>query len=149
MEFQVEMSPFLQMRYSDAVTEVDFAPAAPSLPIFSSLKITPDSMCNIKPSPLRYTMYRMYLPERNFSEDLYFSSLKMMMTRGRILQNGKSVPDKYGGSSMRHIFASYPGTGSVFAVVAETEDGRTVYVPSFTYFCDVEGDNDCRVLSKF
>ncbi|KAL0272852.1 UNVERIFIED_CONTAM: hypothetical protein PYX00_005678 [Menopon gallinae] len=147
MEFQVETSPFLKMTFSEAVTEVDFAPAAPSLHFLSSVKATPDDLCNVKPNPLSYSMYRMYLPERNSSEELYFNSLSMMMTRGRILRNGRNVPDKYGGSPMRHIFASYPGTGSVFVVVAETEEGRSVYVPSFTYSCNVGDSDDCRVLT--
>lgn len=149
MEFPVEISPFLTTLYDNAITDVSFAPASPPSNLIKKWWLNPSYSCDMKPSPVEYNVFRKYVPERDFSEEIYFKAILSMTTVDRINENGVFVYDKVGASPMRKLFAAYSGTGSVFVVVASTPTSESVYVPSFTYDCDAsEENNTCQVLSK-
>lgn len=51
---------------------------------------------------------------------------------------------------MRRIYSAYPGTGSVYAVIARSGISATAYVPSLTYACSaLYWTDSCDVLSEF
>lgn len=55
-------------------------------------------------------------------------------------------------SSLQRIFSAYPGTGSVFAVVAYDmrSPASSPYVPSVTYACStIYWADTCEVLSEY
>lgn len=149
MEFPVEISPFLTTTYDQAITDVTFAPASAPPNMIKKWWLNPTYSCDLKPSPLKYDTYRLYVPERDFSEESYFKAVLAMTTLDRIKENGVLVYDKLGASPVKKLFAAYPGTGSVYVVVAKTPLSSSVYVPSFTYDCDASDENNtCQVLSK-
>lgn len=149
MEFPVEISPFLNVSYDQAITDVSFAPASPPMTMVKKFWAS-SSSCDIKPSPVEYSLYRMYVPERDFSEETYFGAILSMLTIDRINQNGVLIREKLLAPPMRRLFASYPGTGSVYVVVARVNNESSIYIPGFTYDCDAsEENNTCQVLSKF
>lgn len=53
------------------------------------------------------------------------------------------------GSQMRRIYSAYPGTGSVYSVIAKSGKSAVAYVPSLTYACStVYWTDTCDVLSE-
>jgi hypothetical protein len=51
---------------------------------------------------------------------------------------------------MRRIYSAYPGTGSVYAVIAKSGKSAAAYVPSVTYACStVYWTDTCNVLREF
>lgn len=78
MEFEVETAPYLKVRYTDSVIEVN---AQPAQNIGSSC--TKDSVS--------HDMYRMYMSERDFTEDSYFAAIQAMLTPHDVLTNGSLV----------------------------------------------------------
>jgi len=59
------------------------------------------------------------------------------------------VPEPMEGSQMRRIYSAYPGTGSVYSVIAKSGRSAVAYVPSFTYACStVYWTDTCDVLSE-
>jgi hypothetical protein len=60
------------------------------------------------------------------------------------------VSEPLEGSQMRRIYSAYPGTGSVYTVIAKHGTSATAYVPSITYACSIVYWTDtCVVLSEF
>lgn len=50
---------------------------------------------------------------------------------------------------MRRVYSAYPGTGSVYSMVARFSNYSAAYVPIVSYGCDpVSGQTSCDVLSK-
>ena len=50
---------------------------------------------------------------------------------------------------MRRIYSAYPGTGSVYSVIAKSGRSAVAYVPSLTYACStVYWTDTCDVLSE-
>lgn len=148
MEFPVEISPFLTTTNDQAITDVSFAPASPPSNMVKKWWLNPTYSCDLKPSPVEYDTYRMYVLERDFSEETYFKAILSMTTIDRIKENGVFIYDKLGASPVRRLFAAYPGTGSAYVVVARTPISSSVYVPSFTYDCDASDENNtCQVLT--
>jgi len=59
------------------------------------------------------------------------------------------VPEPLEGSQMRRIYSAYPGTGSVYSVIAKSGMSAVAYVPSLTYACStVYWTDTCDVLSE-
>jgi len=59
------------------------------------------------------------------------------------------VPEPLEGSQMRRIYSAYPGTGSVYSVIAKSGRSAVAYVPSLTYACStVYWTDTCDVLSE-
>lgn len=149
MEFPVETAPYLVTRYTDATITVEFAAAAPPPSVVAWLSFATNHSCILKAED--HIVYRAYLPERDFSPEIYFSALQRMMTVGRIEKAAaREVASKVGGVPLRRVFAAYPGTGSAYVVVAHTFTDTAVYVPTFSYACHTWSEDDtCAVLSKF
>lgn len=60
------------------------------------------------------------------------------------------VPEPLEGSQMRRIYSAYPGTGSVYSVIAKSGRSAVAYAPSLTYACStVYWTDTCEVLSEF
>lgn len=147
MELLVETAPFLKTTYDSNIVSVEFAAASLPPSVMAWMNAEPSHNCLL---PEQHTMFRVHLPERDFTPDMYFSAIQRMMTVGRIKKNGHSVPFKTGAPALRRIFAAYPGTGSVYVVVAQNATMPAVYVPSFSYACDARiEDETCAVLSKY
>jgi hypothetical protein len=59
------------------------------------------------------------------------------------------VSEPLEGSQMRRIYSAYPGTGSVYTVIAKHGTATAAYVPSLTYACStVYWTDTCDVLSE-
>lgn len=80
MELPIPISPFLQTTYNKNYIMVDAA----------SPGINSDPNCNsVKDTSLYF--YMMYLPERDFSSETYFRSLRSMMSLSDVMANGDVV----------------------------------------------------------
>ncbi|KAJ2941212.1 hypothetical protein O0L34_g10447 [Tuta absoluta] len=132
----IEIPPFMNIAYDKNMVQVDAAAA----------KVA-NAACGTGDN-LDMTFYRMYLGERDFSEDGYFKGLKNMMTWNKIMENGYQVPLTLPMKTMRRFLSAYPGTGSVYVMVASGPPHRySVYVPTYTYACSpLDG---CEVLDDF
>lgn len=147
MELLVETAPYLKTDYNSNIVSVQFAAASLPPSVMAWMNAEPSHNCL---PPDEHTMFRAYLPEGDFTPDMYFSSIQRMMTVGRIKKYAHSVAYKTGSTPLRRTFAAYPGTGSVYVVVAKNASLPVVYVPAFSYACDLHGeDKTCAVLSKF
>lgn len=59
------------------------------------------------------------------------------------------VPEPLEGSQMRRVYSAYPGTGSVYSVIAKSGRSSVAYVPSLTYACStIYWTDTCDVLSE-
>lgn len=136
MEFSVETAPYLQVKHTAAVVTVEFQPAAPY------------GTCNLP--ILSYEVYHMYMPEKDYSIETYFDSLKKMMTADRIKENGRKVAASLIGPEMRRVFSAYRGTGSVFGVIARIgPTSYSVYIPAQSYACStIHYTDNCQVLTS-
>jgi hypothetical protein len=66
------------------------------------------------------------------------------------LMHNIQVPEPMEGSLMRRIYSAYPGTGSVYAVIAKSGTLASAYVPAVSYACStVYWTDSCVVLSEF
>ncbi|KAI5639791.1 transmembrane 7 superfamily member 3 [Phthorimaea operculella] len=132
----IPIPPFMHIAYDKDMVQVDAAAAK-----------VPNTACGSGDN-LDMTFYRMYLDERDFSEDGYFKGLKDMMTWDKIMANGYQVPQTLAMKKMRRFLSAYPGTGSIYVMVATVPPNRySVYVPTHTYACSpLDG---CEVLDDF
>lgn len=78
MEFEVETAPYLKVWYTDAVIEVNAQPAQ-----------MPGSSCT--KDAVTHDMYRMYMSERDFTQESFFDAIRAMLTPHDILTNGSLV----------------------------------------------------------
>nr|CAD7201974.1 unnamed protein product [Timema douglasi] len=131
MEFPVEVSPFLVVKYNSKVVVVDSQPASCEDTEFVS-----------------YDMYRTYLPEKDFTSSTYFTALRNMMSVDNITMKAKKVTAVKTGPPLRRVYSAYPGTASVHSVVATLGFESAAYVPAITYACDPATDS-CEVLTDF
>lgn len=81
MEFDFKVSPFQKLQLNDATVTVEAQPA--SAPSGSQ------SLCGSPLMTLR--RFRMFLPERDFKQETYFSGIQKMTTVREILENGIEV----------------------------------------------------------
>nr|CAD7264592.1 unnamed protein product [Timema shepardi] len=130
MEFPVEVSPFLVVKYNSKVVVVDSQPASCEDTEFVS-----------------YGMYRTYLPEKDFTSTTYFTALRNMMSVDNITMKAKKVTAVKTGPPLRRVYSAYPGTASVHSVIATLGFESAAYVPAITYACDPATDS-CEVLSN-
>nr|CAD7567974.1 unnamed protein product [Timema californicum] len=128
MEFPVEVSPFLVVKYNSKVVVVDSQPASCEDTEFVS-----------------YDMYRTYLPEKDFTSTTYFTALRNMMSVDNITMKAKKVTAVKTGPPLRRVYSAYPGTASVHSVIATLGFESAAYVPAITYACDPATDS-CEVL---
>lgn len=139
LEAHVPIAPFLKLSVSNAMVSVEGAPASLS-EFFND--------CDM--NPLAYIMFYKYLPERDFSEDTYFESIRSMLTYPRILNSSYVAPEPISGPVLRRVFSKYSGTGTVFSFIAFNKYGNVaVYTPAFTYACDSGFDpGPCELISS-
>ena len=83
MEFDIEKSPFQKLIYDNATITVDAQPA--SLPKLGDLQPPCEKY------PLQHDAYRMYMPEQDFSNETYFSTIANMLTAQDIQKNADFV----------------------------------------------------------
>lgn len=141
VEFSVETAPYLIISFTESLIFVDSQPASAAVPYDK-----PHPPC--ESHLIQHEMYHMFLPERDFSSDTYFDALLKMMTVQDIQLNGRKVPEPLEGSLMQQIYSAYPGTGSVYAVIAKSGTSAAAYVPAVTYACStVYWTDTCVVLS--
>ncbi|XP_069679449.1 transmembrane 7 superfamily member 3-like [Periplaneta americana] len=141
MEFSVKTAPYQIMRFTNAMVIVDSQPASPPQPYDKPAQPCEAHLVN-------HEMYHMYLPERDFTDETYFNALLKMMTVEDIQINGRKVPEPMEGSPMRRSYSAYPGTGSVYGIVAKYGKTAAAYVPAFTYACNtVYWTDSCDVLN--
>ncbi|XP_066998732.2 transmembrane 7 superfamily member 3 isoform X2 [Anabrus simplex] len=141
MEFSVETAPYLQLRLSRSLITVDAQLA--SLP---SLSLA----CDDYSSLIHLEIYHMYLPERDFTPESYYDAIRKMSTVDSIRSNGKLVAAPERGSTLRRTFSAYPGTGSVYGVIAVSGYSASAYVPAFTYACGskyIPDEDMCEILT--
>lgn len=137
MEFDTEVAPYEKLVARDGMTIVDLQPPSPP-----ALRAT---RCELNPA--RYAVYRMYLPEQDFTPETYFSALKSMLTVNDILQNADKISPS-GFSAMRHVHSAYIGVGSIYVGVATYEDNKAAYVPIASYACSpLLYPETCQILS--
>ncbi|XP_075234158.1 transmembrane 7 superfamily member 3-like [Lycorma delicatula] len=159
MEFETEIAPYLKLNVTNSVITVNSQPGLmPGRVMFGN------SDCQIPPHTLlNYEFYHLYLPEKDFSEETYFNSVKSMIGVHRILENGKKVASTLEGPVNKKIFSNYVGTGSVIAVlihaiVTNPQDiiirnnhfiTSAAYVPALTYGCSpLHFTYSCEIFSS-
>lgn len=59
----------------------------------------------------------------------------------------RQVRAAVGASTLRRVFSAYPGTGSVYAIVATYGNYSAAYVPAATYACSPSDISSCGNLS--
>jgi hypothetical protein len=82
MEFPTHTAPYLNLNYNDALTAVEGQPAMAAEDVATN-------SCKI--NNLRYKMYLLYLKERDFSQESYFSNLRLMLTPEDAAKSGHLV----------------------------------------------------------
>ncbi|KAG8221861.1 hypothetical protein J437_LFUL003237 [Ladona fulva] len=143
MVASVETAPYLEISYSRSVVRVDVqAPSPPE-----------DSIETCSFMSVNVEMYHAYLPERDYSSETYFATIQEMLTVNRIRKHAHQVRETVEGPKMRRIFSAYPGTGSVYAVIATYEGMNdnyySAYIPAVTYACSTMSWADsCEVLTS-
>ncbi|KAJ9588268.1 hypothetical protein L9F63_018356 [Diploptera punctata] len=136
MEFSVEIAPYLILDFTDSMVLVNSQPASAPL------------ARDCESQKVEYEMYHMYIDERDFSQNSYFDALLKMMSVKDIQLHGKKVEQPVEGSGMRRRFSAYPGTGSVYALIARSGTSASAYVPTLTYSCNtVYWSETCDVLN--
>lgn len=129
MVYNTKFAPYQVVSYDDYMIQVDAAPAL-------------DSSCNIAYPHL--DMYHMYLPEGNSDINVYFNAIEKLMTVDGIKKYARKVSDSANYKSFRRYYSAYPGTGSLYAIIAISGNGNSAYVPAVTYACDVNNwDESC------
>ncbi|GLH01942.1 Uncharacterized protein GBIM_08002, partial [Gryllus bimaculatus] len=140
-EFSVEIAPYLLLSYNDAVVTMAMQPAA-----FTGQ----DEECDSFPSPVELEVYHMYMDEKDFSSDSYFDALEKMMSVETMQELGTLIQPPPERGPLLRIRAAYPGTGSVYGVVARSQNGRVAaYVPAVTYACGnkINMYDDCEIFT--
>ncbi|KAL7304849.1 hypothetical protein TKK_0002657 [Trichogramma kaykai] len=141
MEFNVEKSPFQKLTFNDKTITVDAQPA--SIPPVGGLQLSCEKF------PIAHDAYRVYMPEHDFSNFTYFTSIANMLTVSDIEKNAALIPGSIFNSAMRRIYSVYPGTGSVYGMVAYFGEASSAYVPIVTYGCDSSSwANSCSYLTN-
>lgn len=129
MVYNTKNAPYQVLTYDDYMIQLDAAPAL-------------DFSCDISYPHL--DMYRMYLSEGNSDMNAYFDAIKKMMTVDGIKKYGRKVSDTVHQKFLRRYYSAYPGTGSVYAIIATSGNATSAYVPAATYACDVSNwDESC------
>ncbi|CAB3359793.1 Hypothetical predicted protein [Cloeon dipterum] len=138
MEFNTKLAPYLSVTYTSDMITMKSQLAAPPFPY------------SCRSNLLDYDVYHLYLEERNYSQGAYFNGIRKMLTPSRIAEHGKLVPEIIGRPTLQRTFSSYPGTGSVYAVVVRYDNEfDAAYVPAATYACSIVFWNDtCDVLTS-
>ncbi|PSN33848.1 hypothetical protein C0J52_24247 [Blattella germanica] len=140
MEFSIETAPYLILDFTESTVSVNSQPASAPVPRNKSP--------HCETQVVEYEMYHMYLEERDFTSLTYFDALQKMMTVHDIQLYGRKVPESSEGPKMRRIYSAYPGTGSVYAIIAKSGTTASAYVPALTYSCNIAYWSDtCEVLN--
>ena len=146
LEFEMEISPWLRVAYNHSVVNVDHELAA-----------VPPSRSNslgCESELLHYEIFHYYMPQRDFSEETFFETIRLMRTVKGAQQNGREIRSFGFTPTTRSLFSLYPGVGRVFAVTVTYlgSGGRfpvAAYVPSVTYGCDLSSESDCQTLGEW
>uniref|UniRef100_A0A0C9RKG7 TM7SF3 protein n=1 Tax=Fopius arisanus TaxID=64838 RepID=A0A0C9RKG7_9HYME len=140
MEFNIETSPFLKISAGNSVLNVDAQPASSIAPNGKQLPC--------EKNQVTYETYRLYLPGWDFTSETYFSSISKMLTVKNITEFGQRVPPAALASQMRRVFSAYPGTGSVYVMIATYKNSSSAYIPAFSYACSpLSNPESCSLLS--
>lgn len=83
MEFDIEVSPYQKLHAENGMIIVETQPA--SALAFNGSPIP----CEI--SAVQPKMYRLYLPQQDFTPDTYFDAIASMLTTQDIARNGNEV----------------------------------------------------------
>lgn len=121
MEFPTLIAPYLKVENTPTIIKVDAQPA---------------SLQN-GASKIKYQVYHRFLPERDYSEAVYFEGIRTLMKQSTIDAFGREVPSPWNGPELRRYFNSYQGLGHVFTVVASWKNQSAVYVPAVSYGCNL------------
>ncbi|XP_048512046.1 transmembrane 7 superfamily member 3-like isoform X2 [Athalia rosae] len=139
MEFDTEIAPYHKLTVTDSTVKVDIQPGAS--PKSKGIPVPCEA------NAVQHEMYRLFLPEQDFTSSTYFSSIVDVLTVQGIRANSRKIPSSATGSKMRRVYSAYPGTGSVYAALAITGNNTAAYVPAFTYACSPSNWMDtCQVL---
>ncbi|KAK0092508.1 hypothetical protein PV326_001261 [Microctonus aethiopoides] len=139
MEFETEIAPFQKLNQTDAIVRVDAQPA-------SEPEIN-DKQNSCDKNLIKYQSYRLYISTGDFTDETYFSSISKFLTVDGIINNGEISPD-ISTSSLSRIYSAYPGTGSVYAIIATFDNYSAAYVPQFSYACGPVSNSDTCYLLK-
>ncbi|KAK0183280.1 hypothetical protein PV327_001335 [Microctonus hyperodae] len=139
MEFEVEIAPFQKLNQTDAIVRVDAQPA-------SEPKIN-DKQNSCDKNLIEYQSYRLYIPRGDFTNETYFSLIIKMLTVDGIIDNGVVSPN-ISASPLSRIYSAYPGTGSVYVIIATFDNYSAAYVPQFSYACGPVSNSDTCYLLK-
>ncbi|XP_048512047.1 transmembrane 7 superfamily member 3-like isoform X3 [Athalia rosae] len=141
MEFDTEIAPYHKLTVTDSTVKVDIQPGAS--PKSKGIPVPCEA------NAVQHEMYRLFLPEQDFTSSTYFSSIVDVLTVQGIRANSRKIPSSATGSKMRRVYSAYPGTGSVYAALAITGNNTAAYVPAFTYACSPSNWMDtCQVLNS-
>lgn len=145
-EFNLENDPNIHLNVQELHTNVEFqwsntgwAPDGNTYPDCETVKYQ---------SSLVYEVYVHYLTADDFSEDSYFSNLKLMMSPDNVLIHGtlvKRIVNTQGQKSMLDV-SSYSGRGVVYTVMVSLGNhaNQATYIPVVSYGCDIDNKPSCK-----
>ena len=112
--------PSVAVRWDGTVTNISWSLAS----LYNSSKL-----CN-EPHEFHYQVYRLFLPERGLKDEQFFRGMRQFLDIEQIRRHGSPVTKL--SRLNRAVFASFPATGSLFAVVVSRGNGTSAYVTSHT-----------------
>ncbi|XP_030025553.1 transmembrane 7 superfamily member 3 isoform X1 [Manduca sexta] len=132
LESKIPIPPSTDIRLSNNYYNVEIAPPmAPYDP-------------NCLENDVFITFYMLYQSELDYTTEVYFDGIRRMINYENITKNGIVVPFIFWNT--RRMMSRYHGTNAVFAAVASTADGYSIYVPAQTYGCVNTSDQFCVYL---
>lgn len=116
-------NPSIDFKYNNGFMYIEVSPP----------RAMNDDMC-LHSSNLTITFWAFYLPQINLNSDIYFESIRMMMTKSSFRKQIQ-VPLVYWPN--RRMVSIYPGTPAIYLAVARDyhTKGYSIYVPSYSNAC--------------
>ncbi|KAK4886783.1 hypothetical protein RN001_003054 [Aquatica leii] len=123
MVFNTHYAPYQIITYDENMITVDASPAKAS-------------SCDILTLP-RLDMYHLYLEEETFDKNTYFNGIANFLTVKHIKKYGTKVSDSVKHLPLRRYYNAYKSTGTIFAIIANSHNYSSAYVPAVSYACDI------------
>jgi len=138
----VRPKPFLRIDYDSNVIRVNFSKAS---------LLHNQAECDVKAS-VTYSVYQLFLGDigqgnKGNPDQQFLSALQSFSSIEDIQSIGTEVPHYICPTEDRLVFASYPGVGRLFAVVASHENSSSLYTVGHSYGCPLDPETESCSLS--
>jgi hypothetical protein len=144
------IDPNIVVNYTTFSTEVRFLDSdvgfRPSDQSYPTCDASTGSSSSYPLTYLEYTVYQRCLGRGQFSVSAMMDAIEDMLTASLTLKQESSYATLQYNKAKRVTFASTPGQGVVYNVIAtdKRNNQRVAYVPAITYACDIRSPDGCR-----